>query len=107
MSKQLVKDDEELRAGRRKVIFLFILLGFVFAFGTLGYMLIEGWSPFDAFYMTVVTLSTIGYGEVHELSKVGRAFTILLIFLGLGIFTVMVGSVSQAVLEGQFNRIFK
>jgi voltage-gated potassium channel len=56
--------------------------------------------------MTVITLATIGYGETHPLSTAGRAFTIVLIFLGLGMFTVLVGSVSRAVLEGQFNRIF-
>jgi voltage-gated potassium channel len=52
--------------------------------GTLGYVVIEGWSAFDAFYMTVITLATIGYGETHPLSEAGRLFTVLLIFVGVG-----------------------
>jgi len=106
MSKQWDVDDLEVVAARRKVFLLCILLALVFGFGTLGYMQIEGWNAFDSFYMTVITLATIGYGETHPLSMTGRAFTIVLIFLGLGIFTVLVGSVSRAVLEGQFNKIF-
>lgn len=52
--------------------------------GTIGYMLIEGWSFSDALYMASITLSTVGFGEVNELSRAGRMFTILLIFLGVG-----------------------
>jgi voltage-gated potassium channel len=106
MSKKLTEEDLEIVSARRKVYFLIGLLALVFGFGTLGYMYLEGWNAFDSFYMTVITLATIGYGETHPLSMAGRAFTILLIFLGLGIFTVLVGSVSRAVLEGQFNKIF-
>ncbi len=106
MSDHWNAETEEIVAARRKVYLLCILLALVFGFGTLGYMFLEGWSAFDSFYMTVITLATIGYGESHPLSMAGRAFTIVLIFLGLGIFTVLVGSVSRAVLEGQFNRIF-
>jgi voltage-gated potassium channel len=54
--------------------------------GTVGYHLIEGWRPFDALYMTVITLTTVGFAEVHPLSPAGRAFTILL-SLG-GVFTL-------------------
>jgi voltage-gated potassium channel len=56
--------------------------------------------------MTVITLATIGYGETHELSTVGRAFTIILIFLGLGIGTVVIGSMWKATIEGQLARLF-
>jgi len=54
--------------------------------GTLGYVLIEGWSWWDAFYMTVITITTVGYGEVHPLSPAGRAFTVLIILSGVGTF---------------------
>lgn len=54
--------------------------------GTLGYAWIEGWSYFDALYMTVITLTTVGYEEVHTLSTAGRTFTMLLL-LG-GVFTL-------------------
>ena len=106
MVKQRIHEDFERRAGRRKVFLLIVLLALVFSVGTLGYMTIEGWNAFDSFFMTVITLATIGYGETHPLTTAGRAFTIFLIFVGLGIFTVMVGTVSRVVLEGQFNKIF-
>jgi len=51
--------------------------------GTLGYMAIEGWSFIDALYMTAITMSTIGYGEVRSLSPVGRVYTIGLIAIGV------------------------
>lgn len=54
--------------------------------GTAGYVLIEGWSPWDAFYMTVITVTTVGYLEVHPLSTAGRAFTVLVLFAGVGSF---------------------
>jgi len=60
---------------------LLLLILFV---GTFGYMEIEGWQAFDALYMTVVTLSTVGYGETHPLSPMGKMFTMLLIFIGIG-----------------------
>ncbi|MGB2885744.1 MAG: potassium channel family protein, partial [Dehalococcoidia bacterium] len=57
----------------------------IIAIGVIGYMAIEGWSFIDALYMTVITLSTVGYGEVGELSTAGRVFSIILIVGGVGI----------------------
>jgi voltage-gated potassium channel len=54
--------------------------------GTAGYVLIEGWSPWDAFYMTVITVTTVGYGEVHPLSFAGRVFTVVILLTGVGAF---------------------
>ena len=54
--------------------------------GTLGYVLIEGWTTWDAFYMTVITVTTVGYGEVHPLSQAGRAFTVVILLSGVGAF---------------------
>ena len=54
--------------------------------GTIGYVLIEGWTPWDAFYMTVITVTTVGYGEVHPLSQAGRAFTVVILLSGVGAF---------------------
>jgi voltage-gated potassium channel len=59
------------------------LLG-VTLMGAVGYVLIEGWSFFDGLYMTVITVASVGYGETHELSHVGRAFTLFLIMCGTG-----------------------
>ncbi len=54
--------------------------------GTLGYVLIEDWSAWDAFYMTVITVTTVGYGEVHPMSQAGRAFTVVVLLTGVGAF---------------------
>jgi voltage-gated potassium channel len=62
------------------------MLAAVLAYGTAGYALIERWNPFDAFYMTVTTITTVGYQEVHPLSTAGRAFTIVIILGGVGTF---------------------
>ena len=97
---------ESRRESRLKIALCAALVLFALSFGTLGYALLEGWSLFDSLYMTVITLATIGYGETHPLSTMGRAFTILLIFVGVGIGTVVLGSAWEAVLEGQFIRMF-
>ncbi len=63
---------------------LYLLILFtVLIGGTAGYYWIEGWSPIEALYMTVITVSTVGFKEVHELSAEGRLFTVFLIFFGV------------------------
>ena len=61
---------------------LFFLLGWVIV-GTLGYLLIEGWSWFDSLYMTSITVFTIGFEEVHPLTAAGRAWTLVVIAIGV------------------------
>ncbi len=83
-------------------------LGFIVGivlFGVLGYMILEGWSLLDALYMTVITITTVGYGEVRELSNGGRVFTVILIFLGIGIMAYFLGIVAQAMVEFQVRAI--
>jgi voltage-gated potassium channel len=63
-----------------------LLIGVVMLGGTAGYVLIEGWGPFDALYMTVITITTVGYREVHPLSPAGRVFTMVIILTGVGAF---------------------
>lgn len=58
--------------------------------GTAMYMLTEGWSFVDSFYMTVITISTVGYGEVRTLSPAGRLFTVILIYVGIGTATTAI-----------------
>jgi voltage-gated potassium channel len=67
-----------------RLVALVILV--VHAGGTLGYVLIEGWPIWDAFYMTVITVTTVGYGEVHPLSRAGRVFTVGILLSGVGAF---------------------
>src|SRR3954471_5893193 len=58
----------------------------VTSIGTVGYVLIEGWSVWDAFYMTVITITTVGYREVHTLSRAGEVFTVAVLLAGVGSF---------------------
>jgi voltage-gated potassium channel len=74
--------NEQLVSGLRKGIFGILLVLLV---GTIGYKYIENWVWLDAFYMTVITVSTVGITEVHPLSDAGRLFTIFLIIGGVGV----------------------
>ena len=73
--------------------------------GSGGYMVLEGWNFFDALYMTVITIATVGYGEVHQVSPAGRGFTLILIFLGVGYFLYVVGNFIQFLVEGRIRFI--
>lgn len=73
--------------------------------GTLGYSLIEGWNFFDSLYMTVITLSTVGYSEIHNLSHNGEVFTILLIIMGVGTIAYTISSLIQFMVEGHLHQI--
>ena len=74
--------------------------------GTAGFHYIEHWSWFDGFYMVLVTLTTIGYQEVHPLSQVGRYFNVGLILTGVGLVFLILGALGQALLEFEFNNYF-
>src|SRR6266511_2118051 len=71
-------------------------------YGTAGYMLIEGWDVLDAFYMTITTIATIGFGEIHPLSAPGRLFTVTLIIGGVGAMLYAFGVFAEALAEGRF-----
>ena len=77
----------------------------ILLFGVSGYMIIEGWDFIDAFYMTVITLTTVGFGEIHELGHAGKAFTVVLILAGVGIILYIISSVTQFVVEGRIREV--
>jgi voltage-gated potassium channel len=77
-----------------------VLLASVLAFGTAGYVAIEGWSIWDAFYMTVTTVATVGYREVHPLSPGGQAFTLALILVGVSTALYAFSAMAAVVVEG-------
>ena len=71
--------------------------------GAIGYMLIEHWSVLDAFYMSVITISTVGFGEVKPLSPAGRLFTIGLIVTGVGSAIYLFSVIGELVVEGRLR----
>ena len=75
--------------------------------GVLGYMLIEGMSFFDALYMTVITVSTVGFNEVGKLEPEGKLFTIVLILMSFGTFAYAITSISTYLLDGEYKIYFK
>lgn len=81
------------------------LLVLTFA-GTAGFHYIEHWSWFDSFYMVVITLSTIGYQEVHPLSHAGRMFNVAVIIAGVALVFLLIGSLTQALLEFELGKVF-
>lgn len=83
----------------------FILL--ICVIGIIGFMNIEDYSLMDAIYMTVITVSTVGFQEVVELSEMGRMFTAFLIIASFGTFAYSVSVVMTYILGGEFNKYFK
>lgn len=74
--------------------------------GTAGFHYIERWSWFDSFYMVVITFSTVGYQEVHPLTHAGRVFNVALICAGVALVFLMIGAVTQALLEFELSKVF-
>jgi voltage-gated potassium channel len=74
--------------------------------GTLGFMWIDHYPAFDAFYMTLITISTVGYAEVHPLSFWGRVFNSFLIFFGVTIMLLAVGGMTQVIIELELTQFF-
>ncbi len=90
-------ETDAIKQFRLALLALIALVGL----GTLGYHILEGWGPLDALYMTVITLATIGYREVHPLDPVGKVFTIVLIIFGVAIVFWAGASLVEAVVGEQ------
>jgi len=85
----------------------FGLIGLILTIGTSGFIIIEKYTFFDALYMTIITISTIGYGEIHELSTAGRIFNIFLISGSFSTFTYALAKLTQLIASGELNKYFK
>src|SRR5947209_16899496 len=83
---------------RRAALIAGMLL-FLSCAGTIGFSVIEGYSLFDAFYMTLITITTVGYAEIHALSQAGRVFNSFLIFFGVSAMFLAFGTMTQAIIE--------
>jgi voltage-gated potassium channel len=82
-----------------------MLIGIV-AFGTCGYYFVEQMPLFEAFYMTIITISTVGYAEILPLSQAGRVLTIIIIVLGITVGAYTIGLLVRAFIEGEMIKIF-
>jgi voltage-gated potassium channel len=87
---------------RRLVWSIGAFIGIV-VIGVIGYMVIEGWSFLDAIYMTITTITTVGFKEVHPLSDAGRIFSIFIIIGGVGGALYVLTNIMAYILEGQFG----
>ncbi|PLX13526.1 MAG: potassium channel protein [Marinilabiliales bacterium] len=90
----------------RSMILGILFLALIVFIGILGYMLIEGYSFIDAFFMTLITMSTVGFSEVQPLSDIGKLFTSFLIIFSFGIFAYVVSTFTRYVIDGVFKNLY-
>jgi voltage-gated potassium channel len=88
----------------QQIWFFLLLLATVMLSGTLGYSLLEGWPLKDSLWFTFITLTTIGYNEIHPLQMKGRIFTILLVAGGMSIVFYTLQNTTRLLVEGQFKK---
>ena len=90
-----------------KVLYSVLVLMLIICIGTFGFMFFEEWSVLDSFYQTIITVSTVGFGEVHELSSYGKLFTAFLIIISFGTFAFAITSISSYIISGDYKKYFK
>lgn len=81
----------------------FALLGLVLLVGTIGFMLIEGWEPIDAFYITALIVSTLGFTDLRPSNTSAQIFTVVIIIAGVGTLYYFVGALAQTIIENQLD----
>lgn len=91
---------------RRRLAVIGLAVALTLTFGTTGFVLIEQYPLFEAFYMTLTTVTTVGYGEIRSLSHAGRVFNSFLIFFGVIVMFLAVGGMTQTVIELELNQFF-
>ncbi len=89
----------------RGLVYIGLAVLAILLIGTTGFVLIEGYPPFDAFYMTLITMSTVGYSEIRPLSQAGRVFNSVLIFFGVSLLFFAIGLVTQAVVQLELGEL--
>ncbi len=89
----------------RNIIFATTMLALVVGLGTAGYMILEKWNFLDSLYMTVITISTVGFSEVNPVSNQGRILTMTVLISGLGVLAYVVGTLTRTLVEGQLLEV--
>ena len=92
---------------RPRLIGIVTAVAAVLAIGTAGFVIIEHYPPFEAFYMSLTTITTVGYGEIRALSKAGRVFNSFLILFGVTSLLLAMGAMTQTIIELEFSRYFE
>jgi len=90
----------------RRLVLVALAILCTLAFGTAGFVIIEGYPVFDAFYMTLTTVTTVGYGEIRTLSHAGRIFNSFLISFGVLVIFLAIGAMTQTAIELELNQFF-
>jgi voltage-gated potassium channel len=90
----------------RNIKILIAAMSALIVAGMAGFHFIEGWTWFDGFYMVLTTITTIGYQETHPLSHVGRIFNVVLIVCGVGLLFLIIGTLTQALLEFELGNVY-
>jgi len=92
-----------MASSRRRGAYLALLLFLAVTIGgTVGYMVLEDWTAWDAFYMTIISVTTAGYREVHEMGFYGEAWTVIVLIAGVSTLFYTASLVMAEVVEGQF-----
>ncbi len=90
----------------RRLAFVAGLIALVLLMGTIGFTVIDHFPVFDAFYMTLITVSTVGYAEIHPLSHAGRVFNSFLIFFGVITMFIAIGTMTQSIIALELGEYF-
>ena len=103
----LQSNTSDILITQLRLLRAFAILILVALTGTLGYHYLEGWDLADGLFMTVITMTTIGYGEVQPLDEYGRLFTILLSIMSVGIAGYAISATAAFIIEGHFNHLIQ
>jgi voltage-gated potassium channel len=91
---------------KRRLLLLALAIAAALAAGTVGFTLLEGYAPFDAFYMTLTTITTVGYAEIRHLDRAGRIFNSFVIVFGVTTIFFAIGAMTQTVIELELGEFF-
>ncbi len=92
---------------QRRLVIVLGLFTAIITVGTVGYVVLEGWSWSDALYMTLITISTVGFGEIRPLSEQGRMFTAALIVMGVGAAAYTFSTVADYLIAGELHGVLR
>ena len=91
----------------RRLLNVVLIFATIVVLGGVGYAVIEGWSWIDAFYMSIITITTVGFGEVHPLSAAGKLFTSVLVVLGVAAITYTFTALTNFLIAGEFGDVLE